>query len=66
MMRLLVVCAWKMTNVLGWREKKVQQIKINRWATVGKGLIRLIFPFISKANSILFHSLSVILYFLGG
>jgi hypothetical protein len=22
MKRLLVVCTWKMTNVLGWREKK--------------------------------------------
>jgi hypothetical protein len=38
MRRLLVVCMWKMTNVLGWREKKVQKIKIYRWATVGKGL----------------------------
>jgi hypothetical protein len=27
-----------MTNVLGWREKTAAKNKINRWATVGKGL----------------------------
>jgi hypothetical protein len=35
--RLLVVCTWKMTDVMGWREKTAAK-KINRWATVGKGL----------------------------
>jgi hypothetical protein len=29
-----------MADVLGWREKKVQKIIINRWATVGKGLMK--------------------------